>query len=951
MDNFKNFASFTVSQGYNAGATSIDLSLDPGAACPTLPANAVWWNSEVNPQDDPNVEIVRVTARTGATLTITRGQEGTSASTKNAIGKTYKIAFVITAKTLNTDLPALLAGVPTGTGFRHVTSGTEDGATVPDAGTGSVLRASTVETIAAESNVASAGTTDIGASTRNVNITGTTTITSFGTVAAGTMRYGRFAGILTLTHNATSLILPNAGSNITTAAGDRFMALSLGSGNWLVYFYQRADGTALVAGGGGYAPGGTDVAIADGGTGASTAAAALDNLITAEASVASASTTDLGAQSSQNLQITGTTTITSFGTAAAGVRRWCRFAGVLTLTHNGTSLILPGNANITTAAGDRFMALSLGSGNWLVYVFTKADGSVLLGDGSGGTIILPAAGDGMWFGTNASGTETVSHKSAIQTFDYVHTVAEASLASASTTDLGAQTSPAIQVTGTTTITSFGTVAAGVRRFVRFAGALTLTHNATSLILPGGANITTAANDRLIARSLGSGNWLVEVYQKADGTAVVGGGGGGDASTNTSSSVDSEVALFSGTGGKTLKRATGTGIPKLTSGVQSIATQGTDYLAPVTEATIASAATTDLGTNASDNVQVTGTTTITSFGSSAPTGKKYYGRFAGALTLTHNGTSLILPGAANITTAANDRFIAEHLGSGNWIVLNYSKADGTAVAGGGGGSSPTTTRGDMIYRNATVDARLAIKRAGSRLMSDGVDPGWRAPLDDYRWHEDFRPYRSSASNPLPVDWCSNAIATPTGGGISVVSPTWPEMGAIRIDSGTAVDAGNEIRAGDSGSPSWVTLPPLQANANWIMLMRFRLNSTTQAAVRIGVRTASSSAAVENSDWMGFRFDTAGGINDTGFMLVTRAGGAYGLQQSAIAADTNYHTLMIRSTTAGTVLMSLDYGTEYSTSSNVPVGAMLPFFGVATRVAATAKTIDADAFFFYAWGLNR
>lgn len=47
--------------------------------------------------------------------------------------------------------------------------------------------------------------------------------------------------------------------------------------------------------------------------------------------------------------------------------------------------------------------------------------------------------------------------------------------------------------------------------------------------------------------------------------------GGDASTNTSTSVDSEVALFSGTGGKTLKRATGTGYPKLTSGVQSVQT--------------------------------------------------------------------------------------------------------------------------------------------------------------------------------------------------------------------------------------------------------------------------------------------------------------------------------------------------------------------------------------------
>lgn len=47
-----------------------------------------------------------------------------------------------------------------------------------------------------------------------------------------------------------------------------------------------------------------------------------------------------------------------------------------------------------------------------------------------------------------------------------------------------------------------------------------------------------------------------------------GSGNGDASTNTATSADGEVALFSGTGGKTFKRATGSGIGKLTSGVLS-----------------------------------------------------------------------------------------------------------------------------------------------------------------------------------------------------------------------------------------------------------------------------------------------------------------------------------------------------------------------------------------------
>jgi hypothetical protein len=88
------------------------------------------------------------------------------------------------------------------------------------------------------------------------------------------------------------------------------------------------------------------------------------------------------------------------------------------------------------------------------------------------------------------------------------------IASAGTTDIGAAGGQAVRITGTTTITSFGTVADGVTRKLRFAGSLTLTHNASSLILPCGANITTAAGDTADAVSLGAGNWLVTQYTPA-----------------------------------------------------------------------------------------------------------------------------------------------------------------------------------------------------------------------------------------------------------------------------------------------------------------------------------------------------------------------------------------------------------------------------------------------------
>lgn len=88
------------------------------------------------------------------------------------------------------------------------------------------------------------------------------------------------------------------------------------------------------------------------------------------------------------------------------------------------------------------------------------------------------------------------------------------LASASTTDLGSVEGMYVTITGTTTITAFGTLKAGMVKFVKFSGALTLTHNATSLILPGAANITTAAGDTAIFVSEGSGNWRCADYQVA-----------------------------------------------------------------------------------------------------------------------------------------------------------------------------------------------------------------------------------------------------------------------------------------------------------------------------------------------------------------------------------------------------------------------------------------------------
>lgn len=80
------------------------------------------------------------------------------------------------------------------------------------------------------------------------HVTGTTPITDidWATAKNGRGAWVVFDGILTLTHNATTLKLPSA-ANITTAAGDRAYFVQDSSDNVVCMFYQRADGTALVA--------------------------------------------------------------------------------------------------------------------------------------------------------------------------------------------------------------------------------------------------------------------------------------------------------------------------------------------------------------------------------------------------------------------------------------------------------------------------------------------------------------------------------------------------------------------------------------------------------------------------------------------------------------------------------------------------------------------------------
>lgn len=89
--------------------------------------------------------------------------------------------------------------------------------------------------------------------------------------------------------------------------------------------------------------------------------------------VASASALTLGSDGNY-FDVTGTTTITSIDAVGIGTVVKLHFDSALTLTHHATNLILPSEANITTAAGDEAEFIEYAEGDWICTNYSKASG-------------------------------------------------------------------------------------------------------------------------------------------------------------------------------------------------------------------------------------------------------------------------------------------------------------------------------------------------------------------------------------------------------------------------------------------------------------------------------------------------------------------------------------------------------------------------------------------------
>jgi len=221
--------------------------------------------------------------------------------------------------------------------------------------------------------------------------------------------------------------------------------------------------------------------------------------------------------------------------------------------------------------------------------------------------------------------------------------------------------------------------------------------------PLNGNATTAGALDHTPAACSSGDFASAIA--ADGTLTCGTpSASGDVSSNTSSSVDGEVALFSGMGGKTIKRATGSGLAKLTSGVLGTATAGTDYVAATSGSAIQKA-------NGSGGL------------TSATSGTDYAPATSGSSILKGNGSggfSSAVSGT-DYAPATSGTSLLKGNGSGGFS----SASSGTDYAPATSGSLPLFGNGSGGFTNGSITGNTTKVATSTGSLTSGNCAKWDA----------------------------------------------------------------------------------------------------------------------------------------------------------------------------------------------------------------------------------
>src|SRR5262249_26038594 len=280
-------------------------------------------------------------------------------------------------------------------------------------------------------------------------------------------------------------------------------------------------------------------------------------------------------------------------------------------------------------------------------------------------------------------------------------------------------------------------------------------------------------------------------------------------------------------------------------------------------TLASAATTELGSVPTHNVIVSGSTTITSFGNTAQINYPMYRLFfTGAPLLTFNATSMQLPGSANIQVAPGDALVAQYANGGNWTVVEYTKASGIAIIPtpvpgllfgctlSGGGSTTLTITACTTASDDNLTTQIIGSQYTKTFASWAVGSGNGAldtgSIATNTWYHVFEITRTDTG---VVDYLISLSAT---------APTFPanytkkrRLGSIKTDGTPNITSFFQ----NNDTFLWGTIPAADFNA---------AGSTTAASLTVqtplGVRTegifaTSSSSSAGASQYLLSSLDIA------------------------------------------------------------------------------------------------
>jgi len=246
--------------------------------------------------------------------------------------------------------------------------------------------------------------------------------------------------------------------------------------------------------------------------------------------------------------------------------------------------------------------------------------------------------------------------------------------------------------------------------------------------------------------------------------------------------------------------------------------------------------------------VTGTTSITTIASTNSwDGRLIALQFDGALTLTHSST-LYLPGAANITTAAGDVALFLQRSSGSWQCISYSRKSGNVTINatssgaaltigyptgykglylGGDGSSDFIV---SLNSTANTTGRVGIEfaRSGgtakSWVIGNDTDGGTDNSFDIRDLTRSVIPFSIGTSGNVTIN------APSSGTALAVTSVSGARIAQFIGASGSAAFV--SIVDGKAGTREW------QLNVGNSTTGSFEIRDSTAAADRLSITSAGN-----------------------------------------------------------------------------------------------------------------